>query len=978
MCAGRGLLMKLLLLGVLEMCDGGSSPEAAGQKGSVTGLETDCPSSSLGPGTSPAGPPSHRPLLRGLLLHQALLTKDFRGDQSFLDGLVGSPVSSQTVPHEDAPAFSDVATTTVTMVTASLQAGVVTAPVSTAPGRAGGEGSPPATTGTPVTTDFLTTPVTHASLSPDTVVTPTSLAPPILTTPSKELVLDPEDVAMGKSDGLVMTTTPQLSLQDVPEKSTAPTTVTTPQPMTEHPAVACGINLTAPDSFVKVALRDSASDCTYSMTVYLGYGVEIQVLEVNLLPGDTATLDDLGATGPSLLANESILTAGLVLQSRSNQVSIRFQGKGHGQQAGSFLLHYQAFVLSCPFPQRPAQGDVSVTSLHAGGEAYFYCLSGYQLHGPPALTCRNATTPYWSGKEPRCQASCGGVVRNATIGRIASPGFPASYDNNLTCHWVVEAPEDHRLHIHFEKVALAEDDDRLLIKDGDNIDSPLLYDSYEVEYLPSEGVVSSSRCLFVEFNTDGSGTSTGAAVRYEAFAQENCYEPFLKHGNFSSSDPTFAVGAVVEFSCEAGYTLEQGSVTIECVAPNGPQWNETEPACRAVCSGDITDSTGVVLSPNWPETYDRGQDCIWGIHVEEDKRIMLDVQVLRLGRRDQLTFYDGDDLTANILGQYSGPGARVRLYTSTADVTLQFQSDPAGDTFAYGNGFVVRFFEVPRNDTCPELPEIANGWKSTSHPELVHGTVVTYQCYPGFQLWAGAEVLMCQWDLTWSGDVPSCQRVTWCSDPGAVQHSRRVTSGAHFAVGATVQYVCDKGYVMTGDGTLTCHARDAASPKWSGRPPKCVPEKYEPCRAPGTPRYSIQSTEKQFYQAGETLLYNCLAGYQLQGDATIRCIPGHPSQWSGPPPVCREPSSDSSSKHQLDASSAVFSSEWANVGVAILAPAVVFLAVIVGIYIYFSKFQGKSLRLPLSSTPPYDNMTESAFDNPIYETGDSREYEVSI
>lgn len=47
----------------------------------------------------------------------------------------------------------------------------------------------------------------------------------------------------------------------------------------------------------------------------------------------------------------------------------------------------------------------------------------------------------------------------------------------------------------------------------------------------------------------------------------------------------------------------------------------------AVCSGEITDSVGVVLSPNWPEAYDKGQDCIWGIHVEEDKRIMLDIQV---------------------------------------------------------------------------------------------------------------------------------------------------------------------------------------------------------------------------------------------------------------------------------------------------------------------------------------------------------------
>lgn len=142
-----------------------------------------------------------------------------------------------------------------------------------------------------------------------------------------------------------------------------------------------------------------------------------------------------------------------------------------------------------------------------------------------------------------------------------------------------------------------------------------MYDSYEVEYLPNEGVLSTGRYLFVEFTTDGTMTSTGAAIRYEgklmrqnaefannilhhpchlcsmsytlsaAFAKGMCYEPFVKYGNFSSSDSTYSVGAVVEFSCDPGYTLEQGSVVIECVDAQNPQWNETEPACR----GELTD-----------------------------------------------------------------------------------------------------------------------------------------------------------------------------------------------------------------------------------------------------------------------------------------------------------------------------------------------------------------------------------------------------
>lgn len=65
---------------------------------------------------------------------------------------------------------------------------------------------------------------------------------------------------------------------------------------------------------------------------------------------------------------------------------------------------------------------------------------------------------------------------------------------------------------------------------------------------------------------------------------------------------------------------------------------------------------------------------------------------LHVGKNDQLTFYDGDDLTANILGQYSGTRTRFKLYTSMADVTIQFQSDPATNIFGYNNGFVVHFF----------------------------------------------------------------------------------------------------------------------------------------------------------------------------------------------------------------------------------------------------------------------------------------------
>lgn len=60
---------------------------------------------------------------------------------------------------------------------------------------------------------------------------------------------------------------------------------------------------------------------------------------------------------------------------------------------------------------------------------------------------------------------------------------------------------------------------RLLIKNGNSIDTAALYDSYEVEYLPNEGLLSSSRHLFIELTTDATGTSTGIAIRYQGKIQ---------------------------------------------------------------------------------------------------------------------------------------------------------------------------------------------------------------------------------------------------------------------------------------------------------------------------------------------------------------------------------------------------------------------------------------------------------------------------
>lgn len=108
-----------------------SSKRAAGINHDFSTLETE---REFHPVTtaSPVNVPHHQPFFKSLLLHEHLLTRDFQGYQHFFqgDGSVGStaPGSSpdsggpvtQLVPHEDAPAYSDVATTATAAATSPL------------------------------------------------------------------------------------------------------------------------------------------------------------------------------------------------------------------------------------------------------------------------------------------------------------------------------------------------------------------------------------------------------------------------------------------------------------------------------------------------------------------------------------------------------------------------------------------------------------------------------------------------------------------------------------------------------------------------------------------------------------------------------------------------------------------------------------------------------------------------------------------
>uniref|UniRef100_A0A452H6J0 Uncharacterized protein n=1 Tax=Gopherus agassizii TaxID=38772 RepID=A0A452H6J0_9SAUR len=642
------------------------------------------------------------------------------------------------------------------------------------------------------------------------------------------------------------------SASEESQETTTSTIVTTTVITTEPTPVICSVSFYDPEGYI-----DSTDypplpvpnflECTYNVTVYMGYGVELQVKSVNLSEGEVLAIRGVDDDNLVILANQTLLVEGQVIRSPTNTISVYFR-TFQDDVVGTFQLHYQVFMLSCSFPRRPDFGDVTVMDLHSGGVAHFHCYLGYELQGPKLLTCINASRPHWSSPEPVCSAPCGGMVHNATIGRVLSPSYPGNH-SNMHCVWTITAPQGQKLHLHFERLLLSEKD-RMVVYSGETNHSAILYDSLRTENVPFEGVISDGSAIRIDFMADEARATTAFNIRFEAFERGHCYEPYIQNGNFTTSDPTYNLGTMVEFTCDPGHSLEQGPAIIECINVRDPYWNDTEPLCRAMCGGELSAMAGVILSPNWPEPYAEGEDCIWRVHVGEEKRLFLDIQLLNLSDSDILTIYDGDELTARILGQYVGSSGPQKLYSSTPDLTIQFHSDPAGLIFGTGQGFIMNY----------------------------------------------------------------------------------------------------------------------------------IAEESLACDNPGLPENGYQILYKRLYLPGESLTFMCYEGFELMGEVTIKCILGQPSHWSGPLPICKV--NQDSFEHALEVAEAAAetSLEGGNMALAIFIPVLIISLLLGGAYIYITRCRYYSnLRLPLMYSHPYSQITvETEFDNPIYETGETREYEVSI
>ncbi|XP_054720067.1 clotting factor C-like [Uloborus diversus] len=124
---------------------------------------------------------------------------------------------------------------------------------------------------------------------------------------------------------------------------------------------------------------------------------------------------------------------------------------------------------------------------------------------------------------------------------------------------------------------------------------------------------------------------------------------------------------------------------------------------------------------------------------------------------------------------------------------------------------------------CPLLSAPANGGLKFSGNELVEGVTAEVSCNPNHRL-VGQRILACMRDGHWSSEIPTCEELASCSDPGNAENGERaLLPGAskvngHFIQDSKIEYICSAEYEMLGSKVIVCTPEGT----WSDEVPSCV------------------------------------------------------------------------------------------------------------------------------------------------------------
>ncbi|MEE6459030.1 hypothetical protein FKM82_000515 [Ascaphus truei] len=336
------------------------------------------------------------------------------------------------------------------------------------------------------------------------------------------------------------------------------------------------------------------------------------------------------------------------------------------------------------------------------------------------------------------------------------------------------------------------------------------------------------------------------------------------HGNIIAINYTYM--SVLHFKCDLGYQI-YGSAKRTC--QENKQWDGEEPICLPVSCGQPS----VLING-----HVTGNEYTYGKHVE--------------CRCDEGYNLDGENnRTCLENGSWSGPTPFCLAITCKIPITIS-NGEVNGTEFGVGkeiiyncnNGYKIEGTQklicqadgtwdskVPLCEaiSCGPPEDIAYGFLNSS--TFNYNEYIQYVCFPGYEM-HGSPSRQCLANGLWSGSPPTCLH---CECPTPVIQNG-VVIGEDFSCGQLIEVKCHEGFKLLGPSELSCQSAG----KWSSGFPHCGSISCGP-----PPLISNAFINGSSSTDENAILYNCVAGYAVQGKPELLCT--EEGEWSKPYPSCQ-------------------------------------------------------------------------------------------
>ncbi|CAL1545259.1 unnamed protein product [Lymnaea stagnalis] len=345
----------------------------------------------------------------------------------------------------------------------------------------------------------------------------------------------------------------------------------------------------------------------------------------------------------------------------------------------------------------------------------------------------------------------------------------------------------------------------------------------------------------------------------------NCPEPsWPENGIYLGESGTYQ--SLITYECLEGYELF-GSVGRVCQA--NTTWSGTDPECRKISCGSPPTIENAFILQQDDDLYESQvvYDCVEGYSASGQdltsclsnrtwSYLDLTCTILSCPTIDiPNAVFNGSSLTYE-----TNVSISCREGYNLAGVSHIICTADGSWSHAYPSCLLVQ---------CPQLGELRFGTVASTSND--YGSSATFSCNTGYNL-VGVQQVECLSAGAWSAAMPSCQIVTCQAPQSPVPNGRLVSPKVEYYYQDQISYICDYGYELSGQNLMTC----LAIGQFDSTPPACV---RIPCPTPESIEFGQFTFEDSL-----TVGYECQIGYEIAGNSRLTCLLG--GAWSGLAPAC--------------------------------------------------------------------------------------------